>query len=172
MVITGVKVVGPHMSKAVGRQAGLQLFFTGPHTITHSIELITGRESHTEPILQLLEAINSGNFPQGMMRQVTKLALFIKPASPTAATTELVTHRTNNWMKEKMKILHRHYTEAITTLSNTPGDQLALKVATNWAHRRYSDRLDPATIKQTQSLLFDTEPASCFSPLFISLSVG
>lgn len=105
--------------------------------------------------------IEQDNFPPGMLRQTFKLASFIKPSSPTLETTDKIKENTINWMSHNMHILFEHYTNIITQLTNTPGNPLALLVATQWARRRYSHKLDPHTITTAHNLLFPTASASC-----------
>lgn len=103
-------------------------------------------------------ALETGQFPPGMTRQVIRLTQFIKPSSPTETTQEKVKQNTEYWMETNMTILQQHYTQTITELTDIRGNQLAFRVATNWAKRRFGTRLDPDTITKTHNLLFSVVP--------------
>ena len=103
-------------------------------------------------------AVSSRELPRGMLRQVQKLAHFIKPAAPTDTTLQKIDDNTNNWMHTNMLILQEHYTHTIDEFTHTPQptNSLSLKIATNWAHRRFGNRLLPITLDTLQDTLSHT----------------
>lgn len=165
----------PHNKRGSGSNISHNTHST-PHTHTH-----TSNKQPLEPAtrliakhhFKLIQAIHHKNniqqaqdaevFPQGMARRTFKMAAFIKPSSPTQATTTQIEQNTIHWMENNMNILLQHYTDTITHLLDTPGNKLAFTVATNWATRRYNHKLDPDTITETHDLLFHTSSAP-YSP--------
>lgn len=103
-------------------------------------------------------SIHTNTFPPGMLRQVTRLTDFIKPAAPTAETHTRISDNTTTWMKNNMTILHHHYTTIIHSLPDTPTDPLALQIAIGWARKRYSHKLSPETIHMAEHLLRTPAP--------------
>lgn len=146
---------------------------TGPsHTDTHNLAQIPGPLTHppdaetrqtSKLYFKLLQAIHhkqvinnaitTNTFPQGMMRQVTRLTDFIKPAAPTEQTKTQVRENTINWMSNNMQILLQHYSSTITALSNTPQNPQALQIAIGWARKRYTHKLTPETIHTAEHIL-------------------
>lgn len=150
--------------RVVGRWGGPQQLTTWLLT-PHPDRLEAGTEyiSHFKLIQAvhhlgtIQKAITTQQFPTGMMRQVIKLTQFIKPSSPNNTVQEQVQKNTAVWMDKNMQILQEHYTDLITRLTDIDAGRLALKVAANWAHRRYGNRLHQDTLTRTESLLFQTE---------------
>ena len=114
-------------------------------------------------------AVSSRELPRGMLRQVHKLAHFIKPASPTDTTLHKINDNTTTWMHNNMLILTEHYSHTINefTQSPQPINTLSLKIATNWAHKRFGHRLLPTTLHTLEHTLSHTPPAQ-HKPLTIN----
>ena len=117
----------------------------------------------SKQIFQLIQAIHhkhttdnslaTNTFPPGMMRQVTRLTDFIKPATPSDTTRHKIQNNTDNWMRTNMAILQEHYTNTIHTLGHIPHNPIAFQIATGWARKRYGQRLRADTITATEGIL-------------------
>ena len=100
-------------------------------------------------------ALQTGQFPAGMMKQVEKLTHFIKPACPSETTTKKVVDNTKNWMSNNMTILQTHYIHTIDTLTHSlqPHNPDSYTIALGWAHKRYTHKLTHSTLTQVENII-------------------
>lgn len=84
----------------------------------------------------------------GMVRQVNKLAAFIKPSSPNQQTLAKVKLNTSRWMENNMHILREHYDGVIALcIQNTSTyNQEALDKAVMWAKARYKHKFTSSSV--------------------------
>lgn len=63
------------------------------------------------------QAIDTKVFPKGMMKQVTKLTQFIKPACPNHTISTQIADNVNRWMEVNMQLLLNQYLQTKDCLS-------------------------------------------------------
>ena len=114
----------------------------------------------------MTHAITTNTPPPGMLRQVKKLAEFIKPACPNPQISYRVQENTDEWLRSNLKDLQIHFQTLLTTLLPTgfPFEGGALDVAAKWARTRYRHRLRPTTLPQAHTLLTTAAPVLSSPP--------
>ena len=119
---------------------------------------------HHEAIMT--HAITTNTPPPGMLRQVRKLAQFIKPACPNAQISHRVQENTDEWLRRNLVDLQQHSQTILTTLLPTgfPFEGGAFEVAARWARTRYRNRLRPTTLPQARTHLSSAAPDLSSSP--------
>nr|XP_029604683.1 uncharacterized protein LOC115190770 isoform X3 [Salmo trutta] len=93
--------------------------------------------------------------PAGMVRQVNKLAAFIKPSSPNQQTLEKVKLNTSRWMENNMHILREHYDGVIALCiqNSSTYNQAALDKAVMWAKARYKHKFTSSSVNTLKNML-------------------
>lgn len=102
----------------------------------------------------------SGEEPPTTIERMTKtLSTFIKPASPSPATTQLIDGNARHWAHTTLLILRDHYdrsldaeVERLAALT-TPDFEEPFQVATIWARRNLGRRLLPETLEQSEAVI-------------------
>lgn len=108
----------------------------------------------------LANAISVDSCPPGMLRQVDKLTAFIRPSSPSEATTNRVKLNTAHWMETNMAILREHYDMVIAAgLENTPKFNLeSFNAAVYWSKARYKRKYTTSSAETLKSMLLKITP--------------
>lgn len=99
------------------------------------------------------EARDTGLYPRGMIKQVSRLSNFIKPAAPTEQVRMQLERNTDSWMSKNMDILYDHYVTVIESLNGTGKNEVSFQVAKAWAFKRYGARLRDSTMSTVDTLL-------------------
>lgn len=99
------------------------------------------------------EALETGIYPRGMVKQATRLSDFIKPAAPNEKVRIQTRHNTDSWIKGNLNILHEHYETVIQGLKHVEISKVSLDIAKGWAGKRYGARMKASTLPMVESLL-------------------
>lgn len=88
-----------------------------------------------------------------MIKQVSRLSSFIKPAAPTEQVRRQLEQNTDSWMSKNLDILYDHYATVIESLKGTRKTEVSFQVARTWAFKRYGARLRASTMSTVETLL-------------------
>lgn len=109
------------------------------------------RTVHHKSVIE--EARDTGLYPRGMIKQVSRLSSFIKPAVPTEQVRRQLDQNTDSWMSKNLDILYDHYATVIESLKETRKTEVSFQVAKTWAFKRYGTRLRVSTMSTVETLL-------------------
>ena len=121
-------------------------------TLAKSYFIMLKALHHTE-ILD--KSLKEDSAPPGMLRKVTQLTSFIKPANPNTIILNKVKEHTHIWLQSNLASLKQHYTDVIAAkLAETRRlSRPALSLATKWAKLRYKKKFTHSTVVTLRSFL-------------------
>ena len=121
-------------------------------TLAKSYFIMLKALHHTE-ILD--KSLKENSAPPGMLRKVTQLTSFIKPANPNTIILNKVKEHTHIWLQSNLASLKQHYTDVIAAiLAETRRlSRPALSLATKWAKLRYKKKFTHSTVVTLRSFL-------------------